>query len=415
MAAIRPFQAFRPKPEFAEKVAALPYDVLDREQALKIAKDNPYSFLHVDKAEIDLDPSVNPYDQMVYQKAAENLNGLISKEILIQDKAPCYYIYSLATRGRTQTGLVCCTSIDDYLNKVIKCHEFTLAPKEQDRINHVNTLDANTGPIFMACRPNSMLSDTMRIWVGTHKPIYNFKADNGVAHAVWVIDDKYTIEKLTKIAKDIDSLYIADGHHRTAAAAKVGQMRREALPGYTGEEEFNSFLAVIFPSDQLEILDYNRVVQDLNGYTKEQFLEKLTENFTVEPYTGAGAFVPNQRRTFGIYLEEKWYKLTAKPHICDDSNPEKGLDVWILHDHLLEPVLGIVNPRTDKRIAFYGGLDGLKEIKEKVESGWKIAFALYPPSMDEFMEIADYGKVMPPKSTWFEPLLLSGLFIHKLS
>ncbi|MCL2792896.1 MAG: DUF1015 family protein [Spirochaetaceae bacterium] len=415
MAIIRPFKAFRPKPELCEKVAELPYDVLDREQALKLAKDNPYSFLHVDKSEIDLDPSVNPYDDIVYKKAAENLNKLISDGVLIQDTAPCYYIYSLTTRGRTQTGLVACSSIDDYLNSVIKRHEFTLSAKQQDRIRHVDTLDANTGPIFLACRRNASLSDTLKSWMGAHKPVCDFTTNSGLTNKVWVINDASVIDKLTTIVSGINALYIADGHHRTASAAEVGQMRRKAHPGYTGNEEFNYFLSVIFPSDELLIVDYNRVVADLNGNTTEQFFGKLAENFTVAPYEGKGSFSPKQKRAFGMYLENKWYQLTAKPHICDDTDPEKGLDVWILQNYLLDPILGIQNPRTDKRIECLGGVDGLGELEDKVHAGMKVAFSLFPTSMDEFMAIADIGKVMPPKSTWFEPVLLSGLFIHKLS
>ena len=412
MAIVRPFKAFRPKPELCEKVAALPYDVLTREQASKQAQGNPHSFLHVDKSEIDLDPSVHPHDAAVYKKAVENLDKLISSGTLIQDTAPCYYIYSLTTRGRTQTGLVCCSSIDDYINQVIKRHEFTLSEKQQDRIRHVDTLDANTGPIFLACHPNASLSGTLKSWMDAHQPVCDFTTDAGLTNKVWVINDAAVIDKLTGIAKGITSLYIADGHHRTASAAEVGQMRRKANPGYTGDEEFNYFLTVIFPSDELEIVDYNRVVKDLNGATTEQFLAKLAENFVVTPYTGTEPFRLKQKRTFGIYLENKWYQLTAKPQICDDKDPEKGLDVWIIQTHLLEPILGIKDPSTDKRIDFLGGVGGLGELEERVHSGWRVAIALFPTSMDEFMAIADIGKVMPPKSTWFEPKLRSGLLVH---
>ena len=415
MATIRPFRAIRPLQEYAQRVAALPFDVLDRDQAWELAKDNPYSFLHVDKAEIDLDTSVSPYEKIVYNKALENLNKLISDGILQQDSTAYYYIYRLIKNGRAQTGLVCCASIDDYLNRVIKRHEFTLSEKEQDRTRHVDTLDANTGPIFLACRPNALLTSKMDNWMELREPVYDFTAADGVVHSVWVIDDVSVINSLTQCVQIAESLYIADGHHRTASAAKVGLKHRKEYPNYTGDEEFNYFLSVIFPSDQLEILDYNRVVIDLNGNSTKQFLDKLTNDFVVETYGGQGALRPKERHIFGMYLDNRWYKLTAKPHICNYGDPESGLDVWILQNHLLDPILNIKDPRTDKRIEFIGGEFSLDEMIEMVHSGWKVAFSLCPTSMDDFMAIADAGKVMPPKSTWFEPILLSGFFVHKLS
>ncbi|MBO8158321.1 DUF1015 family protein [Thermosyntropha sp.] len=414
MAVVRPFRAIRPVKELASKVAALPYDVMDSDEAREMVKGNPYSFLHVDKAEIDLDPSIDLYDKRVYEKARDNLNRMIEEGIFIQDEKPYFYIYQQIMDGRVQTGLVACTSIDDYMNDIIKKHEHTRAEKEQDRINHVDYCDANTGPIFLTYRVKPEIDSIVKGWT-KNEPLYDFVSEDGVAHKVWVIDDEETVNKLVELFKTVDYLYIADGHHRCASAVKVGKMRREANPGYTGEEEFNYFLSVIFPDIDLYIMDYNRVVKDLNGLSVEEFLNKISEKFKVEKAEKA-PYKPETKHTFGMYLEGQWYKLTAKEGIFNPDDPVDRLDVSILQNNLLAPVLGILDPRTDKRIDFVGGIRGLKELERRVNSGeMKVAFSMYPTTIDDLMDIADAGKVMPPKSTWFEPKLRSGIFIHKLS
>lgn len=414
MAIVRPFKAIRPVKELASKVAALPYDVMDSDEAREMVKGNPYSFLHVDKAEVDLDPSIDIYDKRVYEKARENLYRMIEEGVFIQDEKPCFYIYQQVMDGRVQTGLVACTSIDDYMNDIIKKHEHTRAEKEQDRINHVDYCDANTGPIFLTYRVKPEIDEIVKGWT-VKEPLYDFVSEDGVAHRVWIIDDEETINKLANMFKNVDYLYIADGHHRCASAVKVGQMRRKANPNYTGEEEFNYFLSVIFPDIDLYIMDYNRVVKDLNGYSVDEFLNKVGEKFIVEEAPKA-PYKPEAKHTFGMYLEGKWYKLTAKEGTFNPQDPVDRLDVSILQNNLLAPILGIADPRTDKRIDFVGGIRGLKELERRVNSGeMKVAFSMYPTTIDDLMDIADAGKVMPPKSTWFEPKLRSGIFIHKLS
>lgn len=414
MAVIKPFRAIRPASGHEAEVAALPYDVMGSQEARQMVAGKPHSFLHVDKAEIDLDPSIDLYDDRVYQKARENWDALVKGGILAQDDAPCLYIYQLVMDGRAQTGLVCCASIDDYMNNVIKKHELTRADKEADRIRHVDTLDANTGPIFLTCRTQESLSVGMTDWMEAHSPVYDFVAEDGIAHRAWVIDDPNVVARMQKMVADGGDLYIADGHHRCASAVKVGQKRRQEHPGFTGQEEFNFFLSVIFPADQLEIMDYNRLVKDLNGLSKETFLRKLEEDFTLsqpqkEPVK------PAQKHTFGMYLDGMWYTLTARPGIFDDSDPVAGLDVSILQQRLLTPILGIGDPRTDSRIDFVGGIRGLGELERRVSKDWAVAFSLYPTTLEDLMAIADAGMIMPPKSTWFEPKLRSGLFLHKLS
>ncbi len=415
MAIVKPFKAVRPTPECASKVAALPYDVMNSEEAREMVKGNPHSFLHVDKAEIDLDPSVDIYDAKVYQKARENMDKMQDDGVLVQDAKACFYIYKLTMDGRPQVGVVACPSIDDYMNNIIKKHEFTRADKEADRIRHVDVLDANTGPIFLTHRPNARLADIVDGWMAKNSAVCDYTAEDGVGHAVWVIDDAALVAEIEKIFEGIDYLYIADGHHRCASAVKVGQKRREELPSYTGNEEFNFFLSVIFPSDQLKIMDYNRLVKDLNGNDEAQFMQKLEQDFDIEQYTGAGQMKPSEKHTFGMYLGGKWYKLSAKAGTYDESDPVSRLDVSILQNRVLAPVLGIEDPRTDKRIDFVGGIRGLAELEERVKGGWAVAFSMYPTTLDDLMAIADAGMVMPPKSTWFEPKLRSGLFIHKLS
>lgn len=413
MAVFKAFKAIRPTEDKAEAVAALPYDVMNSDEAREMVKDNPYSFLHVDKAEIDLDKSVNIYDEKVYLKARENLDKLVADGICKEDQKPCFYIYRQIMDGRSQTGLVGCASIDDYINNVIKKHEFTRADKEQDRINHVDYCDANTGPIFLAYRENEKISDIIENWKNTHESVYDFVSE-GIQNTVWVIDCDKTNAVLSEAFSQAGDLYIADGHHRCASAVKVGLKRRKENPGYDSTEEFNFFLAVAFPKNELAIMDYNRVIKDTNGFTAEELIEKLGESFSVEP-ADVSPYRPTQKHTFGMYLENKWYVLKAKSGTFDENDVVGRLDVSILQNNCITPIFAIEDPRTDKRIDFVGGIRGLQELERRCNSDMKVAFSMYPTSLDDLMAIADAGKVMPPKSTWFEPKLLSGLFIHKLS
>ena len=414
MAVFRPFKAVRPTPELAEKVAALPYDVMNSREAREMVVGNPYSFLHVDKAEIDLDPSIDIYDEKVYEKAASNLKKMETDGVYIQDKKPCFYIYRQIMDGRAQTGLVGCASIDDYLNDVVKKHELTRADKEADRIHHVDTCDANTGPIFLTYHAKSELSSIIKNWQESHKPVYDFVADDGISHTVWVIDDDKTNETLEAGFAKIPAFYIADGHHRAASAVRVGQRRRAANPNYNGSEEFNFFLAVLFPDEELKIFDYNRVVHDLNGNTPEEFLQKLGKVYEVTEHKG-GMLRPEARHTAGMYMGGKWYLLKVKEGTYDPKDPVDSLDVSLLQKNVLKPILGIDDPRTSDRISFVGGIRGLNELVRLVDGGKAVAFAMYPTGLDELMTIADTNNIMPPKSTWFEPKLRSGLFVHKLS
>ncbi|MBA5851801.1 DUF1015 domain-containing protein [Clostridium sp. cel8] len=414
MAIIKPFKAIRPRNDLASKVAALPYDVMSSSEAREKVKGNKYSFLHVDKAEVDLDKSIDIYDKRVYEKARENLNKMIEENVLIEDKKPCLYIYRLTMNGKSQTGIVGCTSIDEYMNNKIKKHENTRQDKEIDRINHVDYCNANTGPIFMTYRNNKEINNIIDSWI-KKDPVYDFKADDGVFHKVWVIDDDDVILDIQNAFKNIDSLYIADGHHRAASAVKVGLKRRKEKVNYNGNEEFNFFLSVVFPDSDLRIIDYNRVVKDLNGLDTKDYFNKIREKFEVSLYEEEGQFKPCKEHTYGMYLDGKWYVLKAKENSYNSKDVVSSLDVSILQDNLLEPVLGIKDPRQDSRIDFIGGIRGLKELERKVDSGeYKVAFSMYPVTLEELMKIADEGKVMPPKSTWFEPKLRSGLFVHKL-
>jgi len=413
MAVVRPFKAVRPAKDLADKVAALPYDVMNSDEAREMVKGNPYSFLHVDKAEIDLDKSIELYDKKVYEKARENLYKMIDDNILIEDDKPRLYIYRQIMDGRTQTGIVACTSIDDYMNNIIKKHEHTRADKEQDRINHVDYCNANTGPIFLTYKAQNEIDHIILKWV-ENEPVYNFVSEDGISHIVWIIECDKDIEKLCSLFGGVDYLYIADGHHRAASAVKVGQMRRQQNPDYTGEEEFNFFLSVLFPDEDLYVMDYNRVVKDLNGLSTEEYMLKVSDKFKVSTYEGEGQYKPSSKHTYGMYLEGKWYVLAAKEGTYNPNDPVDRLDVSILQNNLLRPILGIEDPRTDKRIDFIGGIRGLGELERRVEHGMKVAFSMYPTTIQDLMDIADAGKVMPPKSTWFEPKLRSGLFIHKL-
>lgn len=412
MAIFRGFRAYRPTKENQALIPALPYDVMSSEEAREMVKDNPLSFLHIDKAEIDLPLETDLYSPLVYEKANENLKALEKNGDLIQDAAPCIYIYRQIMNGRAQTGIVGCASIDDYKNNIIKKHEHTLAKKEQDRINHVNTCDANTGPIFLTYRDNSLIRETVNKWIENHDTVYDFVSDS-VKQTIWVVDDIAVVNKLQKAFNEVDALYIADGHHRCASAVRVGEMRRAENPDYTGNEEFNFFLAVAFPDADLEIMDYNRVVKDLNGMSFDEFKTAVSDSFEIEQLPSQQH--PSKKHTFSMFYDGKWYKLSAKSGTFDENDPVARLDVSILQNNLLAPVLGIQNPKTDDRIDFIGGIRGLDELERRACSDMKIAFAMYPTTVDDLMSIADAGQIMPPKSTWFEPKLLSGLFIHHLS
>ncbi len=413
MAYFKPFKAVRPNKEYADKVAALPYDVMNSEEAREMVEGNPYSFLHVDKAEIDLPKDTYLYDKAVYEKAAENLKKLVDDGICKKEEKECFFIYRQIMNGRSQTGLVGCASIDDYLNNIIKKHELTRADKEQDRINHVDTCNANTGPIFLTYKNGDAVKKIIADWQESHAPEYDFVAD-GVAQTVWVIDDTAVNEAIAEEFDTIDYLYIADGHHRCASAVKVGLKRREANPGFTGEEEFNRFLAVSFPADELEIMDYNRVIRDTKGMSRDQFLTAISTSFTFEVAKTA-PYKPEEKHTFGLYTDGRWYKLTAKEGTFNPNDPVSQLDVSILQNNLISPILGIDDPRTDKRIDFVGGIRGLEELERRANTDMALAFSMYPTTLDDLMAIADADLIMPPKSTWFEPKLLSGLFIHELS
>ena len=412
MAVFKSFRAYRPAQRNQSLIPALPYDVMSSEEAREMVKGNSLSFLHVDRAEIDFPVGADKYSREIYEKAKENLLALENTGAMIQDEAPCFYIYRQIMNGRAQVGLVGCASIDDYMNNIIKKHEKTLAKKEKDRINHVNITDANTGPIFLTYRKNTAINMTVSLWMNEKEPVYNFEADD-VLQTVWVVDDTEIINRLSSLFKDVENLYIADGHHRCASAVKVGQMRREENPNYTGNEEFNYFLAVAFPDNELEILDYNRVVKDLNGMSSDEFLSRVFENFEIkkenEPYH------PTERHTFGMYLDKEWYSLKAKKSVINENDPVARLDVSILQESLLEPILGIKDPTNDSRIDFVGGIRGLGELERRAKTDMRLAFSMYPTTTDDLIAIADAGKIMPPKSTWFEPKLLSGLFIHHLS
>lgn len=415
MATIRPFKGIRPIEELASKIAALPYDVMNSEEAREMVEGNPYSFLHIDRAEIDLDSSIDVHDKKVYEKARENLDKMIEEKRFIQDEKPCLYIYRQIMNGRAQTGLVFCASIDDYINNAIKKHEFTRADKEQDRINHVNYCDANTGPIFLTYREDEVTSEVIKQWSkeGTkRKPVYDFVSEDGIGHQVWVIDNELIVKEIVALFGEIENLYIADGHHRSASAVKVGLMRREENPNYTGEEEFNYFLAVAFPDNDLMVMDYNRVVKDLNGLTEEEFLNKVSKKFIITERNEQ--VKPSNKHTFGMYLEDKWYLLEAKEGSYNAEDPIESLDVAILQNNVLTPILGIEDVRTSDRIDFIGGIRGIKELERRVHKDMKVAFSMYATEVSDIMSVADTNQVMPPKSTWFEPKLRSGLFVHKL-
>ena len=412
MATIIPFKAYRPAKGLEAEIAALPYDVYNREEAVEIVKKNPRSFLAIDRAETQFGPETDIYAPEVYAKAKEMMWQEIEEGCFFQDEKPCYYLYRQIMDGRSQTGIVACASIDDYQNQVIKKHEKTRADKEEDRIRHVDTCDAQSGPIFLAYRAQ----DSIRVLIEEIQkdtPEYDFTTEDAIRHTVWIISDLASQNTIRGVFEGLDSIYIADGHHRCASAAKVGLMRRAAQPNYTGKESFNFFLAVLFPDEELKIMDYNRVVKDLNGLSEGEFLTKISGKFDIHK-VGEEAYHPKCKGNFGMYLSDCWYELTAKPEILS-RDPVEGLDVSLLQNHLLSPVLGIGDPKTDKRIDFVGGIRGLKELERRVHTDMKVAFSMYPTSIEELFAVADDNRLMPPKSTWFEPKLRSGLFLHGLS
>ena len=410
MSIIRPFRAIRPEKELASSIAALPYDVYSSAEAREIVRDNPLSFLKIDRAETLLPEGTDMYSPQVYEAARDTLDGMIQNGSFIRDSADCYYIYALTMGGRTQTGLAACASIDDYTNGVILQHEKTLEAKEQDRIRHIDTCSAQTGPIFLTHRPDAGLHQiTERI--KTRDSLYDFTSPDGVRHQVWKIDDPGDIGKIARIYAGISHLYIADGHHRAASAVKVGLSRRAADPDFSGTEEYNFFLCVLFPSDELKIYGYDRVVKDKNGYTFSAFLDKIKDGFEITRI-GAGPYRPEAKGVFGIYSDGVWYRAQARPALLSDD-PVSGLDVSVLQDNILAPALGIRDPKTDPRIRFVGEIKGAEALERTADSSGGIAFSMYPTSMEELLRIADSGRLMPPKSTWFEPKLRSGLFIHR--
>ena len=413
MAIIRPFKAYRPVKEHVKDIAALPYDVMSSKEARTMVKDNKYSFLHVDRAEVNLDESVGEYDKVVYDTAKKVLENMIEEGLYIQEKVPAIYIYQQIMDGRGQKGIVCCTSVDDYINNIIKKHERTRLLKEIDRVNHVDICNANTGPIFLTYRNNNEISSMVEEWT-KKEPVYDFISEDGNGHRVWIIDDNIVIEKLVKLFKSIKYLYIADGHHRSASAVKVALKRRKQLGKYTGNEEFNYFLSIIYPDTELKVFDYNRTVKDLNGLSEEEFFSKVEESFYLSKSESNKPVTPKKKHEFGMYMNKQWFILRAKDGSFDESNPIDSLDVSILQNNLLNPILGISDPTKSERIEFIGGIRGLKELENRADNDMKVSFSMYATTIDDIMNVADSGKTMPPKSTWFEPKPRSGIFIHKL-
>lgn len=413
MADIRPFIGIRPCKGKAAKIAALPYDVYNREEATKVVEENPDSFLKIDRAETQFPISVDMYEDKVYQKAHDLLWGMVEDGAFVRENHRCYYVYELTMEGRTQTGIAACASIDDYQNNVIKKHENTRAEKETDRIRHVDCCCAQTGPIFLAYRSNETINSIVA-QVKEGVPEYDFVSEDGVRHRVFVIDEENAITVLEKAFAGIGDIYIADGHHRAASAVKVGLKRRAAHPDYTGEEEFNYFLSVLFPDDQLMIMDYNRVVKDLNGYSFKSFYKAVSKRFDVEEITGQNDMRPKERGSFTMFMEGRWFLCKIRPEDRHPEDPVRDLDVSILQERLLDPVLGIGDPKTDGRIDFVGGIRGMQELIRRCEQDCAVAFAMYPTSITELFAVADASLLMPPKSTWFEPKLRSGLFIHEI-
>lgn len=410
MAVIKPFKAIRPIKELAEKIAALPYDVMSSDEARRMVKDNPYSFLHVDRAEVDLPINIDVYSDEVYEKAKNNLDNMIDKGYYEEDDENYFYVYRQSMKGRSQVGLVGCASIDDYNNNIIKKHELTREEKEVDRIKHLHKCKAHTGPIFLTYRENKEISSIINDWI-LKEPIYDFTSEDGNQHTVWIINDDKVVKRIRELFEKVNYLYIADGHHRTASAERVGQIEREENKNYKGNEEFNYFLSIVYPDSELEVLDYNRTVKDLNGLTEKEFLDKVSAKFIINKKDKE--VKPNKKHSFGMYLNKQWYLLEAREGIFNPKNPVEQLDVSILQNNLLKPILDIEDPRTSKRIEFIGGIRGLKELEKRADTDMKVSFSMYPTTIEDIMNIADSKMVMPPKSTWFEPKPRSGLFLHK--
>lgn len=412
MAIIKPFYCVRPEKEYASRVAALPYDVYNRVEAKEAALQDELSFLNIDRPETGFELSVDMYDERVYQRAKDLLLKRLEDGIYLEDEKRCYYIYELIMEGRPQTGIVACASIDDYQNNIIMKHENTREEKEQDRIRHVDTCSAQTGPIFLAYRSTDIIHNIVeRVKEG--EALYSFTSEDGITHNVWKVEDDQSIATIEEAFGGINRIYIADGHHRAASAVKVGLKRRKEAKEYDGSEEFNTFLSVLFPEDQLMIMPYNRVVADLNGLSEEKFLSTLSENFYVKN-NGAIRVAPEKKGIFGMYLNHTWYEITAKESLLQIEDPVKALDVSLLQDYVLDLILGIKDPRTDHRIDFIGGIRGLGELEKRVNEDMTVAFSMFPTSIQELFAVADANQLMPPKSTWFEPKLRSGLFIHRI-
>ena len=415
MSTVKPFKGLRPQKDIAARLSCLPYDVMNTQEAAQMAKGNPQSFLHITRAEIDLPDGIDPHSKQVYDKSLQNFKDFQTKGWLVQDDAPKFYIYAQTMDGRTQYGIAGAAFCEDYQNGIIKKHELTRPDKEDDRMVHVNTLDANAEPVFLSYRAVPEIDAIVDNIVKTQQPEYDFTSNDGFGHKFWVINDAATNTRIeTLFAEKVPALYVADGHHRTAAAARVGLERKANNPNHTGNEEYNYFLAVIFPDSQLKIMDYNRVIKDLNGLTESEFLQKLAASFSIQEQ-GAEIYAPQRLHQMSLYIGGKWYSLDAKPGTYDDADPIGVLDVTILTKQVLDPILGITDLRTSKRIDFVGGIRGLGELKKRVDLGeMKCAFAMYPVSMEQLLDIADTGNIMPPKTTWFEPKLRSGLVVHKL-
>lgn len=412
MATIKAFRGYRPTKELASKVASRPYDVLNRQEALE--ESNPHSYLHIIRSEIDLPEVENPYEEIVYKTAKKNFDQFVKDGVLRQDSSNCLYVYAQTMNGKQQVGLMTCTSIEDYQNDIIKKHEFTRPTKEKDRITHIATTRIHSGPVLMAYPQVKAVDAIINQVIEKQDPEYDFAADDGIQHTLWVIEDVSIIQTLVDLFdSEVEAIYIADGHHRAASSTKVGLKLKEENENHTGKEGYNYFLSVLFPDNQLQIIDYNRVVKDLNGLGVSEFIQKVGQKFEVEEY-GLAQVKPQKHYEFGMYLEGEWYKLTAKKGTYNTTDPIKSLDISVLSDNLIAPILGIEDQRTDDRIDFVGGIRGLKELEKRVNSGeMKVAFSIYPVSIQQLIDVANSGNVMPPKSTWFEPKLRSGLVSHK--
>ncbi|RDY25679.1 DUF1015 domain-containing protein [Romboutsia weinsteinii] len=414
MAIIRPFKAIRPKESLVDKVASLPYDVMNTKEAREIVNSNMYSFLRIDKAEVELDKNIHEYDEEVYVKARENLKQFIENNILIRESKECLYIYREIMDSRPQVGIVACVSVDDTMNNIIKKHEYTKPDKELDRTNYIKYCNANTGTILLTYKNKEEIDTFISKYINVNESIYDFMTDDKIQHTVWRISEDDDIEYLVSRFKMIDYLYIADGHHRSAAAVNIAKKLRKENPNYIGDEEFNYYLAMIAPAENLLVLDYNRVVRDLNNLTEEELIRKISERFKISKMDGKEEYRPSREGIFGMYLNNQWYEVEINNDVKNNIDPVKTLDISILQEYILSPILGIDNPRIDKRIDFVGGIRGIKELERRTNEDMKIAFAMYPTSMEDLIKVANEGRIMPAKSTWFEPKVRCGLFIHEL-